>query len=89
MSKQDLFISDIKFIDKLSYTQIIDLYLKKYNIKIIKYYNRYEGSAFLDTKEIEIPYLIDDESFIIALHEIGHILNAQIFETYPPYKFEY
>lgn len=84
-----LFKSDIEYVKGLSYTQIIDLYLTTYKIKIVKYYNSYTGSAFLDRREIEIPYITDDESFIVAFHEIAHILNAPLFESFPPYKFEY
>lgn len=72
-------------IDRMN--KIINDFCKKYKISIQpKRYKSSVGRAIFDTREIKIPEIDSVENFLIALHEIGHILHGYIE---PEYLSEY
>ena len=45
------------------------------------------GRAWIECKTIKIPEIVDVETFLVALHEIGHIVRAEVAE--PLFLCEY
>jgi hypothetical protein len=70
------------------YQEIIDRYLKDNNIKVAGYYRTIWGNSWIKTREIKIPKPVNQCSFYICLHEIGHIL-APIDYNAPIWLHEY
>ena len=60
----------------IKYEDIIKKYLSTYNIVVEKRTKRNTGSAQIDgSRKIKIPFATDEISFIVCLHEIGHVVT--------------
>lgn len=60
---------------------IIEDYLRKYFIKIVKYSVTNCGCAWIDDRKIKVPKISGKDyidRFMTTLHEIGHIVNGNI-----------
>ncbi len=69
------------------FEKIIRELCKKHKIKILR--ERFKspvGRAWHGLNEIKIPILVSVEHFMVALHEIGHIVSGSVE---PPYLDEY
>ena len=56
------------------YQAIINRYIKEHNIILAGYYKTTHGSAALSERKIWIPKPVNECTFYICLHEIGHIV---------------
>lgn len=89
MPKSREYPDKIEYKKNLTFTQIIDMYCDVYDIEIVGYFKSKQGVAFIPMREIKIPHLTSLNNFIIALHEVAHIINAEKFENRPDYWIEY
>ena len=62
--------------DLRRHKKIIKALLKKEQIKVIGRRLTDVGTAWIDTREVVIPYITDIGKFLVCIHEIGHIING-------------
>lgn len=70
---------------KEQYTQWIKEQLKIVNCKVHEWMEWNEKSvyeAYIDSRRVKIPRPINDWSFLVALHEIGHISTGHRLYSY-------
>lgn len=69
-----------------TYVQWIKEQLNQVNCKVHKWVewdiNHGEFEAFIDSRRVVIPTPVDDWSFLVALHEIGHVSTGHRLYSY-------
>lgn len=60
----------------INYQRIINDYLKKYDITVVSWSRKNYGWAKIDgSRKVKIPHPVDEISFVVCLHEIGHVVT--------------
>lgn len=60
----------------INYENIIQEYVERYKIKVVSRSKANIGWAKISgSREVKIPYCTDEISFVVCLHEIGHIVT--------------
>jgi hypothetical protein len=72
----------------LQYQLIINKLIKQHDIAVDKYYRTPHGQALINKRTIRIPKPVNELTFYICLHEIGHILS-NLKETDSNWLHEY
>lgn len=68
--------------DKQKAESRFQFHLKWYGIKIRKYRTTSCGRAYWNCKEIEVPHIINADTFGVCMHEIKHIIDGNKGKRY-------
>ena len=65
------------------HNQIFKILCKENNISLLKVFDESKGLAYIKSRRVEVPKNLNSlENFMVALHEIGHVVNGKIKRTF-------